>query len=358
MKVYQLHIAREVAAATLLVLLAFLGLFAFFDLLAEVKSIGQGGYKLQHAFGVVALRVPGRAYELMPLAVLIGTLYGLSTLSRHSELTVLRASGLSIGTFLGVLFRVAAVFAVATFLIGEFVAPPAEQAANRLRVRERSGVVREMHLASGLWVRDEQNFINVRLVASNTRLSGIRIYEFDREARLSSITEAASGEYMGSDKWRLSDVVRTVVHDTRAEVERISEMSWHSALNPDILSVLTVSPDRMSLRHLSAYTKHLADNRQKTNRYDIAFWKKVVYPLSAFVMAALALPFGGAHYRAAAVGLKIFTGVMIGVLFHTLNGLFSNLGAINNWSPLFSVITPSLLFLFAATTLIWWTERR
>jgi lipopolysaccharide export system permease protein len=55
-----------------------------------------------------------------------------------------------------------------------------------------------------------------------------------------------------------------------------------------------VSPDRMSLRHLSAYTKHLSDNHQKTNRYDIAFWKKVVYPLAALVMVALALPFAGA----------------------------------------------------------------
>ena len=104
--------------------------------------------------------------------------------------------------------------------------------------------------------------------------------------------------------------------------------------------------------------KHLSDNRQTTNRYDIALWKKVVYPLAAFVMVALALPFGGAHYRSDAVGLKIFSGVMIGILFHMLNGLFANLGAINSWSPLLSAVTPSLLFLLAVITMIWWVERR
>lgn len=135
-------------------------------------------------------------------------------------------------------------------------------------------------------------------------------------------------------------------------------MNWESALNPDILSVLMVSPDKMSLLHLSAYIKHLAENQQKTQRYDIALWKKIIYPLATLVMAALALPFGYTHDRVSGVSLKIFSGVMIGVLFHMLNGLFSNLGAINSWSPLLSALAPSALFLLAAVSMLWWVERR
>ncbi len=172
------------------------------------------------------------------------------------------------------------------------------------------------------------------------------------------MTEAAEGEYVVPDSWRLTNVVQTVLEGGRAEVRSVPDMQWRSALNPDILAVLLVSPDRMSLRHLSAYTKHLADNHQTTNRYDIAFWKKVIYPLAGLVMVALALPFGGAHSRVEGVGLKIFVGVMIGTLFHMLNGLFSNLGAINHWSPLLSAATPSVLFLLAATAMIWWVEKR
>jgi len=75
-------------------------------------------------------------------------------------------------------------------------------------------------------------------------------------------------------------------------------------------------------------------------------------------MVALALPFGYTHNRVSGVSLKIFSGVMIGVFFHMLNGLFSNLGAINSWSPVLSAIAPSVLFMLAAAGMIWWVERR
>lgn len=357
MTLYRRYLSREVVAAVLLVLLAFLALFAFFDMLGEIRSVGQGGYQLRHAFGFVFLRLPGRVYELMPLAVLIGTLYALQSLARHSEITVFRVSGLSSAGLLRALFQVAAVFAVLTFLIGEYIAPPAERAAFQLRSKERTGMIGQ-DLRSGLWVKDELSFINVRIVTPDARLRGIRIYDFDTNARLRSVTDAAEGEYVVSDGWRLTGVVQTVLADDGAEVHRLPELTWRSALTPEILTVLLVSPDRMSLRHLAAYTKHLTENRQKTERYDIAFWKKVIYPLANLVMVALALPFGGTYSRVGGVGLKIFAGIMVGILFHMLNGLFANLGAINHWSPLLSAATPSFLFMLAAGGMIWWTERR
>ena len=357
MKIYRRYIAREVSAAILLVLAAFLALFSFFDMITEVKSVGQAGYQLHHAVAFVVLEMPGRVYELMPVAVLIGALYALSALARHSEITVLRASGLSTGRLLFCLMQIALVFAVATFLIGEFVVPPSERAAQQLRLKERGRAVGQ-ELRSGLWVKDERKFINVQTVLPDTRLQGIRIYDFDTNYRLHSVTEAREGAYVPPASWRLTEVVQTVLHGDRSEIVRVPDVQWQSALNPDILSVLMVAPDRMSLLHLAAYTKHLSENKQKTQRYDIAMWKKLVYPLAALVMVALALPFGYTHNRVAGVSLKIFSGVMIGVLFHMLNGLFSNLGAINSWSPVLSAVAPSALFMVAAVVMIWWVERR
>lgn len=357
MKIYRRYLAREVAGAVLLVLLAFLALFGFFDMINELKDVGPGGYELQHAVAYVLLRLPGRVYELMPVAVLIGTLYALSTLARHSEITVLRASGMSTRRLLAGLFQVAAIFAVLTFLFGEFVAPPAERAAHQLRLKAVSSVVGQ-EFRTGLWVKDERSFINVQAVLPDTRLRGIRIYEFDENARLRSVSEAEEGEYVPPASWRLTGLVRTVLHGERAEVQKQPETLWRSALNPDILSVLLVVPERMSLLHLTAYIKHLSENRQKTQRYEIALWKKLIYPLAVFVMVALALPFGYTHNRRAGVSLKIFSGVMIGILFHMLNGLFSSLGVINSWSPFSSAIAPSAIFLLAAGGMIWWMERR
>jgi lipopolysaccharide export system permease protein len=357
MKIYRRYLAREVSGSILLVLAGFLALFGFFDMIGEVKNVGEGSYQLHHAVAFVALRMPGRIYELMPIAVLIGTLYALSALARHSEITVLRASGMSTLRLLTGLFQVAAIFALITFFIGEVVAPPSERAAQQLRLRERGQTVGQ-DLRSGLWVKDERSFINVKVVLPDSRLQGVRIYDFDTDAKLRSVTDAKEGVYVPPASWRLSNVVQTLLHGERSEVVKMPDMEWHSALNPDILAVLMIAPERMSLLHLSAYVRHLSENSQKTQRYDIALWKKVVYPLAALVMVALALPFGYTHNRVSGVSLKIFSGVMIGVFFHMLNGLFSNLGAINSWSPLLSAMVPSALFMLAAAVMIWWAERR
>ncbi|HET7776840.1 MAG TPA: LPS export ABC transporter permease LptG [Azospira sp.] len=362
-KTYQKYLSREVLAATLLVLAAFLALFGFFDLINELGDIGRGGYRIQHAILFVVLTLPGRIYELMPIAVLIGALFALSTLARHSEITVLRASGLSTRELLMTLFRVAALFALLTFLIGEFVAPPAEKLGQRIRLQAQ-GMALSADFRTGLWVKDENRFINVQTVTPEARLLGIRIYEFDDRQHLQMVSEAKEGEYLPNSTWRLSGVEQTILeHDAkgqpvRARVDHQAEVMWKSALDPDILSVLLVSPERMSVWSLTAYIRHLTDNHQKTQRYEIALWKKVVYPLAALVMVALALPFGYTHNRVGGVSLKIFSGVMLGVFFHMLNGLFSNLGIINSWSPFSSAVAPSAMFLLAAMGMLWWVERR
>lgn len=356
-RVYERYLAREVYASTLLVLAAFLALFAFFDLVNELGDIGKGSYQLHHAVGYVLLTLPGYVYELLPIAVLIGTLYALTLLARHSEVTVLRASGLSTATLAGTLLRIGSLFVVLTFVVGEFVAPPAERAAQQLRLQAMSSVVGQQ-FRSGLWVKDELAFVNVREVSPDASLRGIRIYQFDQNYQLLSISEAEAASFQPPNNWQLANVARTLFEGERVRVDRQAEVLWQSALSPDILTVLLVDPGRMSLVNLYLYTRHLAENRQKTQRYEIAMWKKVFYPMATLVMMILALPFGYLHDRLGNVSLKVFSGVMLGVAFHMLNGLFSSLGVINSWPPLYAAITPSLLFLLAATIMIWWVERR
>ncbi len=357
MRVYERYFAREIYSAVTLVLAAFVMLFAFFDLIHEMEFVGQAAYQIQHAALYVLLTIPGRVYELVPIAVLIGTLYALTLLARHSEMTVLRTAGLSTRTILGALTRIGLGFMLLTIVFGEFVAPPAERAAQELRLKALSTVVGQ-EFRSGLWVKDENSFINVRTVRPDTRLEGVRIYEFDKDHSLRSISEAARGEYLPPGQWRLNDVVQTAFEKDRATVSRVPEAIWRSALNPDILGVLMVVPERMSVANLYLYIRHLRENEVKTQRYEIAMWKKLIYPLALLVMMALALPFAYLQDRMGAVSVKVFAGIMLGIAFHMLNGLFSNLGIINSWPPYFSAMTPSALFMLAAAGMLWWVERR
>lgn len=357
MRIFERHLAREIYGDTLLVLAAFLGLFAFFDLIHELEAVGRGDYTLRHALAYVALTLPGRAYEILPIAVLIGTLYALTLLARHSEITVLRASGLSTAELLLALGKIGSLFVVLTFLLGEFIAPQSERWAQQLQLAAKSKLVAQ-EFRSGLWVRDGFSYINVREVMPDATLRGIRIFSFDEAYRLRTISEAAHGRYLPSGDWLLSEVVDTHFDQERAHVSRAPERHWHSALTPDILSVLLIAPERLSIVNLWQYIRHLSENHQKTQRYEIALWKKLVYPLAAWVMMVLALPFAYAHDRMAMVGVKVFIGVMLGIFFHMLNGMFSHLAIINSWTPWLAATTPSVMFLTAASALLYWVERR
>jgi lipopolysaccharide export system permease protein len=357
MRTLERYLGRLIYVAVGFVFLGFLALFAFFDLIRELSDLGNGEYNLSQVFLFVALSMPAHAYELFPIAVLIGTLYVLANLAGNSEFTVMRGSGLSPGRAGLALVKIGVVFVVATFVIGEWIAPAAEEAAQKIKLRALSSLIGQ-DLMSGLWFKDDSSFINVREARQANSLAGVRIFEFDADYRLKQMTAAGRAEYQGRGLWRLIDVVSTQFTAEGPRTLRAPQTEWRSAVTPDMLDALIVRPERMSAWALHKYTQHLAGNKQKTERYDIALWKKLFYPLAALVMMALALPFAYMQARAGAVGVKVFLGIMLGIFFHLLNSLFSHIGLLQNWAPLVSAVMPSIAFLAAAMAMMWWVERR
>jgi len=350
------YLARQIYGSVGFVLLAFLALFAFFDLIGELGALGDGGYQLRQVFTVVALWMPGHAYELMPIAVLIGTLYVLAHLSSNSEYTVMRAAGLAPTRAGWALAKIGLAFVVLTFAIGEWIAPASEETAQQVRMRAMQSLIGG-NLKSGLWFKDERSFINVQEAREANVLGGVRIYEFDTSYRLRQVTQAARGEYAGNGRWRLQNVAQTVFGPSGPTIGRYDEAEWRSAMNPELLNVLIVSPERMSATKLYRYLQHLAGNRQKTERYAIALWKKLFYPLATLVMMALALPFAYMHARSGMVGIKVFLGIMLGIFFHMINSLFSHVGLLKEWPPVAAAAVPSMLFLTTAVMMMVWIEK-
>ncbi|HEX7156798.1 MAG TPA: LPS export ABC transporter permease LptG [Burkholderiaceae bacterium] len=377
MRTLRRYLWREIAAATTFVLLALIALFALFDLINQLGDLGKSGYRLSHAIAFVALLTPARAYELMPIAALIGTIYALSKLAANSEFTIMRVSGMSTRRLAAAVLQIGAVLIVFAYLFGEVVAPPAEDLAQRFKLRA-TGAALAQEFRSGVWVRDvvkgvdgapdRLRFVNVDHVNTDATVDRWRIFEFDPEFRLRSLTSAASGRYERGRGWILTDVVETriptlAVQDTgrlaqRTEVVREPTRVWRSDLTPEIFGVLLVQPERMGALSLVRYVRHLAENHQRTDRYEIALWKKLFYPLVIVVMMALALPFAYLHVRAGSVSLKIFSGIMIGVLFYALNKLFSHLGLLNTWPPVVVAAMPGLVALGFALGALYWIERR
>ena len=377
MKVLKRYLSREIYRAVLFVLVAFLSLFAFFDLMGEVRSVGQGPYRIEHAFIYVSLGLPAYAYELMPIAALIGTIYVMAQLASRSEFTVMRASSLSMGGAVRLLLPVAVTLALLTLALGEFIAPKCSDFAENFKRRIRGATI-SSEFRSGLWAKDVirgadgktaagSRFLNARKVDAEGVMRNVRIYEFDREMRMLAMISAVEARFAGDGQWRLSSVeeLRFAPEQSPADghqpplvqSRKLASSVLYSEITPDIMAVLVAEPNKMSAVDLALFSRHLEENKQRSERYEIALWTKLLYPLAVFVMMALALPFAYLHSRSGGISLKIFIGIMIGVSFHLLNNLFSHIGLLNTWPPIATAVTPSIIFLLAAISALWWVER-
>jgi len=374
------YLSREIFLATAMVLGGFLGLFGFFDLFEELENIGRGNYRLGDALTRVVLAMPSHIYELMPIAVLIGAIWALAMFAQHAEFTAMRAAGLGRMRALRELLALGFLCVGLTALFGEVLAPPAERLAQSLRL-SAMGATLSAEFRSGIWVKDTTRndvgelerirFVNVAQVRPDATLSDLRVYEFDPQFRLRALLLAAQGRYTSDGQWLLTDVVETQLEpeaanrltDTPespvAQASRVktAQKIWNSGLDPSIVSVLLVQPERMSALDLFHYVEHLRDNRQQVSRYEIALWKKIIYPFAALVMLALALPFGYLQTRSGGIALKVFSGIMLGVAFHFLNGLASHLGLLNTWPAWIAALVPSALALALALSLLAWVDR-
>ncbi len=356
MNIIKRYLAQEILSSSLLISAGLLAMFSFFDLIQELDNIGRGAYNIGTVMLYVLLSVPGHVYEVTPVAILLGALYALAQLAHHSELVVMRTSGLSLANIAGALLRVGLVFAVLTFIVGEIVTPISERAAQRLKLQATDAVVAE-EFRSGLWVKDGSSFVNIEEVLPDTSLHKVHIYEFGPDFTLRLVSNAETGFYE-NNRWNLRDVTQTQFTAQKIETSHFKEAQWQSVIQPELLNVLLVVPEKMAAWNLYSYIKHLTENSQKTTRQQIALWSKIVYPIACLVMVILAMPFGFLQQRSGGVSAKIFVGIMIGISYQVINRLFVHLGLLNDWPPFASATIPTFLFMVGGMGMLAWMERR
>ena len=362
MNIFNRYFWQETSISILMIMLGLLAMFSFFDLIQELDNLGRGNYGINNMLVFVLLSIPGHVYEVVPVAVLLGMMYSLGTLGANSELVVMRVSGLSLPQIGIALLKIGMVFTLVTFLVGELIAPISEKMAQRMRIKATDSVVAQ-DFKSGLWIKDGKSFVNVATVLPDATLLDLNIYEFDNQFRLRSISNAKYGEY-NDEKWALKEVTQTMfsyeknVERNTVQTVFFKNAEWKSLIRPELLNVLLVLPEKMSAWNLYSFIQHLDRNNQRTTRYEVALWAKITYPLACLVMVVLALPFGFLQQRAGGTSAKIFIGILLGVLYQIMNRVFIHLGVLNDWSPMVSAITPTLLFLLAGLMMIAWMERR
>ena len=380
MKTVRRLIYREVLTSIALVTMGFLALFYFFDLVDELQNLGRNKelgalnniYQIRHALLYVTLLIPNHVYELLPISVLIGTIIVMARLAQNSEYTILRTSGLGPWRALKLLLALGAFFVVLTFVVGDYLAPGSERAAQLLKARYLNKITVGQ---TGAWLKERQaesNFVvNVKELSPDNEMRGVQIFEFSEKGSIVSTTEAPVAVFAPNSAWLLRQATRAEFDvsaatgsfrpaQQQARVRRatVELFSWPTGMTPEMVSVALLKPERMATIDLFNYIRHLDANGQAAQRYEIEFWKKVFYPLSCLVMVMLALPFAYLHFRSGGIAGYVFAGVMIGISFFLLNNVFGYIGNLRNWEPWLAAATPGLVYMAISLGAFGWLVLR
>ena len=349
MNIVDRYIGRAMLYSTVLVFAVLVGLFTFFEFIDKLDDVGQAEFGMWDVLSYLVLTLPKKAYELFPMAALLGTTMALSTLAVDSELIALRAAGVSLLRIVGAVAKTGLLFVLLAVMIGEGIAPASEQLAQRNRAEAmRVGIQQDNN---SIWLREGASFVNIGEVLPDFSILRVNIYQFDQYNQLRNQVYAERAVYEGG-RWRLQQVSQSQIAADRIGIRNEAEQQWLSGVDPDVLGVFAVKPEGLSAWSLFRYIRHLSRNHQDTARYELALWYKLIAPLSTGVMVILAIPFVFTQPRSTGMGFRLFVGIMIGLAFFVLNRGFGFYSLLYGIPPLLGAILPTLAFFLLALFLL------
>jgi lipopolysaccharide export system permease protein len=351
-KLLDRYLGWAVIGGTLGTLAVLLPLLGFFILADEMDQVGQNNYQLADALVFVALTLPRYAYQIFPIATLIGALVGLGALASRSELVAMRAAGVSIARIVAAALKAGALLALVSLVVGEGLAPVAEQKALQLRSEAQTGTA-TLHTPFGFWARDGDAYVNIREILPGANLRDISIFELNGGQRLRLATHAEMARYVG-DHWVLEGISRSRVSTDGVEVDRLARARWDSMLDPALLDLVIVEPHSLPLWGLLRYVRYMWASGQDPGAYEVAMWGKIVHPLLVLAMIFLSIPVLFASARSTGIGSRVVVGAIIGIGFYLVSRTFSYLALLYGLSAWLAAILPPLLFMAGA----FWVLRR
>lgn len=348
------YIGRAVIVGVLGATMVLMTLDILITFAGETGSIGHAHYTVWYALAYVLLTMPQELYQYFPMMALLGTMFGLGTLASHSELIAMRAAGLSVVRIAYSVLKTGAILAAIVIFIGEVIAPPAIQFAKLKRVAAMNEKI-SLNTDYGLWARDGNTYIHVRRVENDGHLIGVHLYLLNENQVLQQTIKAASANYHDGH-WVLQRVNTVTINNDGLQKSYSKTMNWQSLLNPQVVNVVSVSPENLSIWKLHSYIEYLNENELDASRYKLTYWSKLISPLTIAVMILLAIPFVFGSLRDAGMGKRIVVGFMLGLGFYLFNTLSGQIGLVYNLPPVVAATLPTLLVMVVAVFMLFRTR--
>ncbi len=343
------YIGRTVFVTILLVLVVIVGLDAMSAFIDESGDISD-----TYTFGQVGLYVlltlPGRCYEYIPFAALIGGMLGLGQLASSSELVVMRAAGVSIARLVWTALKPALLVALLGVVLGEVLAPHTDRMAETQRAlaQDPGETFSGRH---GIWNREGNSFLHFNALEPPGIVHGIVLLQFDEQRRLQSALRARRATYEG-DYWQMEDVERTRFSSWQTSREEHAHLRWETGVTPQLLTLVVVSPGQLSLADLYRYSRYLQSQGMESGDYQLAWWRKILQPLAVAGLVLVAISFIFGPLRDGTMGFRIFAGVIVGIAFRTSQDLLGPASVVFGFHPLYAALAPIALCYLAGLALL------
>ena len=341
------YIVKEVLKGSAIALILLLTLFNLFTFSDELKDLGKGVYGLKEIFLYLALTSPRVFYELVPSAALLGSLFVVGSMGNNREIVAMRAAGLSIFWVIKSVMLAGCVLVVLALSVGEFVAPQAERTAQLIKTTAQNNEV-VMKSKYGLWLREGKQFVNVRKIPSKGELSEIYLYQVDDQDRLVSVTKAEKATFLGNETWDMKGIVKTELSSKQIFSSSELKKKWQTSIDPDLLNVVVVKSENMSLYDLFMYIEFLKGNNQKSQSFELAFWSRLINPFVTFVMLMVSIPFVVGVGRGVSTGGRMMIGIIIGMTFNIFDKIAGHVGLVYGYDPMLMAVLPSVVVFCSA----------
>ena len=344
------YITRVILQSQGVVLLCLVVLMTIFSFIDELQDVAIG-YEASHAIAYVALTTPRRAYEVIPYVAFVGTLVGLGILANSSELTVLRVAGVSLRRLFAAVAIPAVMLLLANLAMGETVAPDLEARATALKLDAQKRATELPRNASN-WFREGGLYTNVDGFGEAGTLLGIRQFQLDARGRLVTSIRATRASYRG-DHWLLEDVEITDLSGGGTEARRVKTMRWDSSVEPDFLSAKSlIDPQKLGIGDLTETIRYLDREALDTTRYEVALWGRLLQPLAILGLVWLATGFVVGPLREVSMGVRLSSGLAVGLAFKYLQDLFAPMATVFGVSAIVAVLVPILICWVCGTVLV------
>jgi lipopolysaccharide export system permease protein len=354
MKIRDRYIAKTLLSYTIIVLVVWTGMYSFFNFLAELNSVGKESYTILSAFTYIILQLPEVVYKQASPIILLGCVLGMGHLATTGQLLIFRVSGASILKITLLTLKNSLIFVLLFICIGEFLAPISSSFAESSR-SNAMGYSSASINQNGFWIRDGDNFINVKRNIDGTLFIGITIIEVNSSNKIERVIKSENAifddnslDMSGSEIFSIDD---SSFFDNVSLKERNSYNKTVS-FDQDLIDSLEKEPKDLSTWTLFKQIRFLSDNKLRSGVFEVEFYKRLIQPITLVAMILLAMLFIFGSTREVTLGRKIFFGVALGLSFEMLSRVASAMALSLDFSPFLSSILPSIAVMFIAVILL------